>query len=139
MVLSGSRQLEAAVAKLGELVLALGSAEAGFGLICAPSLLLAELRASLERRFRTEEGDGHYGTVLEEAPLLAPRVDGLKRQHGAMLAALEALDPMAADAERWWELEAPLSGFIATFRAHERAESRLVSDFIRGLDGAGRC
>jgi hypothetical protein len=137
MVLSGTQHLEVTLDKLGELALALGSSPSELTLTLPPSSLVAGLRTQLERRFGLEEGDGYFGTVLGEAPWLAPRIAELKRQHAAILAELERLWPIATDAGRWRELEAPLSGLIATFRAHERAESLLVSDFIRGNDGAG--
>ena len=95
-------------------------------------------QGTLERLIASVSGDAYFGTVVEEAPLLAARVAGLKRQHAAMLAMLDVPGEAPNDRERLWELEAPLVGLAAMLQAHERAESLLMRHFLLGSEGGAR-
>src|SRR5690242_10247514 len=91
----------------------------------SPARLLEDLRTDLSGHFAAEEAESYFGTIIEEAPPLAPRIGQLKSEHAAMLGVLGALCEVAVDAARALELCQATRVLIAELERHERAESLL--------------
>lgn len=102
-----------------------------------PRLLLSELRVDWELHFALEEADAHFGVVLRERPSLSHEIVELKREHGALLADLEALRSQATDTEHWATLATPAAALMGRFVAHEHKEAELLQDFYLRDDGVG--
>jgi hypothetical protein len=102
-----------------------------------PRLLLSELRVDWELHFALEEADAHFGVVLRERPSLSHEIVELKREHGALLAELEALRSQATDTEHWATLATPAAALMGRFVAHEHKEAELLQDFFLRDDGVG--
>jgi iron-sulfur cluster repair protein YtfE (RIC family) len=99
-------------------------------LTVSPPRLLEDLRADLSGHFAAEEAESYFGTIIEEAPPLAPRIDQLKHEHAAMLQALAALCEVAIDVTRALELSQSTRVLIAELERHERAESLLLRELF---------
>lgn len=102
----------------------------------APEPLLRELRTDLIQHFSAEESSAYFGTVVEEAPALAPRITALVTEHGVMLELLERLLQMASTHTRWASLPMATRKLIAQLEQHERAESRLLRELFLGDEPA---
>ena len=102
-----------------------------------PRQLLSELRVDWELHFALEEADAHFGVVLRDRPSLSHQVAELKREHGALLAELEALRSQASDTEHWATLATPAAALMGRFVAHEHKEAELLQDFFLRDDGVG--
>lgn len=97
-----------------------------------PNLLIVELRADLAEHFAAEETDQYFGTVVDEAPALAPDIARLKSEHVTMLRAAEVLCDLARDRARWSRLPAPTRELIGQLERHEHAESKLLRSLFSG-------
>jgi hypothetical protein len=53
--------------------------------------LLEDLRTVLSGHFAAEEAESYFGTIVDEAPRLAPSIAQLKNEHAAMLGVIAAL------------------------------------------------
>ena len=91
-----------------------------------PSLLVVDLRLHLGAHFSAEESEEYFGTVMEEAPSLAPQIAALKWEHLTMLQAADMLCGLARDQSRWSQLSVPTLELIKQLERHERAESILL-------------
>ena len=111
--------------------------EAQAPLATRPHVLLEDLRTDLAAHFAAEEADTYFGTIADEAPALAARIDQLTQEHSAMLAALVELCRVATDAERVPELPHPTRLLIAQLEQHERAESLLLRELFAPSSRAG--
>lgn len=98
----------------------------------SPVALLSELRADMAGHFAAEEGRDYFGTVGDEAPQLAPQIADLKLEHGAMLAMVDALLLLAADARQLRNVPAPARALITTLERHERSEAVLLRELFKG-------
>lgn len=92
----------------------------------SPDVLILDLRVHLGVHFSAEEADEYFGTVLEEAPALAPEIAGLKGEHLTMLRAADVLCSVARDRSRWRDLVGPTRELIGQLERHERSESKLL-------------
>lgn len=99
----------------------------------APDVLIFDLRAHLGVHFAAEEAEEYFGTVIDEAPSLAPEIAKLKWEHLTMLKAADVLCGVARDRARWSDLPGPTRELIAQLERHERGESQL----LRGLFSGG--
>ncbi len=106
--------------------------DANPGFETSPSCVLDELRTDLAAHFAAEEGRDYFGTVVDEAPQLALQVDELKFEHAAMLARVDELIVLAADARGWQSVPAPARALIAMLERHERSESVLLRGLFKG-------
>lgn len=97
-----------------------------------PDVLIIALREDLGEHFAAEETDDYFGTVVEEAPSLAPEIAGLKWEHMTMLRAADVLCGLAREPARWHQLAAPTRELIGQLERHERAESRLLRSLFSG-------
>jgi hypothetical protein len=95
-----------------------------------PWVLLTELRRDLESHFAAEEDASYFGTVVDEAPGLAPDIAGLKWEHMTMLRGADVLCALAADRSRWSQLPKPTRELVAQLERHEGAESKLLRRFF---------
>lgn len=92
--------------------------------------VLAELHADLSGHFAAEEAESYFGTIAQESPSLAPRIDQLKDEHVNMLNALVGLASLAVDPMRTLELSVATRQLIAELERHERAESLLLGELL---------
>lgn len=95
-----------------------------------PRRLLEDLRDDLSGHFAAEEAESYFGTIAQEAPLLAPRISGLKNEHAALLNAIPALCGFAEKASRRTELSTATRRLMAKLERHERAESLLLRELF---------
>jgi hypothetical protein len=98
----------------------------------SPDVLILDLRVHLGVHFAAEEADEYFGTVIDEAPSLAPEIAGLKWEHLTMLKAADVLCGVARDRTRWSDLPGPTRELIAQLERHERNESRLLRGLFSG-------
>lgn len=98
----------------------------------APERLVKELRADLVEHFAAEESEEYFGTVVDEAPALGPRIDALVEEHGLMLELVDHLLELASERRRWPALPARTRQLVAQLEAHERAESALLGELFGG-------
>lgn len=96
----------------------------------SPQRLLEDLRADLSAHFAAEEAEAYFGTIAEEAPALATRIDQLIGEHATMLGVLVELCRAATDAERLLELAHSTRRLIGQLEQHERAESLLLRELF---------
>jgi len=96
----------------------------------APEPLFDELFSDLKSHFASEESPAYFGTVVDEAPALAPQINTLKREHIDMLMRIEELLGVAQDQQRWGTLPHPTRQFVAILERHERAESTLLRELF---------
>lgn len=94
--------------------------------------MLTALTDCVLEHFLHEETGGYFAKVLEAAPRLIPRAEGLCQEHPQMATRLEELHRVAtgtADAALWWAtLEAGFAEFLERFQAHEAAENALIQE-----------
>lgn len=99
--------------------------------------LMASLRAEVEAHFRDEETIGLFADVLERAPRLQLRVQGLRREHQFMADSLRRLTRLAQQTTgtgSWWqELETDFRDFARDLMQHEREEIGLMQDAFDDL------
>lgn len=99
-----------------------------------PTRLTFRLHGELSEHFAREEDDAYFGTVIDEEPSLASKIDMLKAEHWSMLGAAQMLCSLAVDSARWLELSRGARELMAQLERHERAESALLRDmFHSGL------
>src|SRR5688500_3185854 len=60
-----------------------------------PARLLFRFYRELSEHFATEEADAYFGTVADEEPSLASKIEALKAEHWSMLYAADMLCGMA--------------------------------------------
>ncbi len=126
-------RLDATLVRMGELYQSLqaGSAEVD------PVAVLSQLRVDLELHFAREESDEYFGGALRERPSLSHEIAELRRQHGTLLAELDALRSMAEDPRRSSELGNAILHLVAVFRDHEHKEAELLQESVLRDDGVG--
>ena len=102
--------------------------------------LVAELRRRLGRHFAAEEQQGLFEQIGRSAPESADACTRLRKQHAAILAALDqgrdTLPPAhaaRAALERW---AASVRAVLAEVRAHEEHEDELLLAALEGGKGA---
>jgi len=82
--------------------------------------------------FAHEEVDGYFGQIVEMAPHLLSKVDGLKQQHQAFrqsLAEMIALANTDSHSPKYWDrLETHFQDFWERFREHEQTENALLQE-----------
>lgn len=96
----------------------------------APDVLILDLRRGLGEHFAAEEAEEYFGTVVDEAPALAPQIAGLKWEHMTMLQAADMLCGIARDRTRWTQLPGPTRELISQLERHEGSESRLLRNLF---------
>jgi len=129
-LLSAHDRQEATLEKLREMCEALEIGRCPLPCQLEPPRLIAELTAELRSHFAAEESDAHFATIATQRPELLPRIVDLKTDHAGLLRALERIQLIAADENRWHELAEPVSRLIAVLNAHEEAEAELVQQFV---------
>lgn len=92
----------------------------------SPPLLFRALLADLREHFAAEESADYFGTVVEEAPALAPQIAALKWEHLQFLATVEKLLGSAESHDDWPSLVQPTKQLVAELAQHERLESALL-------------
>jgi hemerythrin len=105
-------------------------AEAPLPASLAPLELLEDLASDLSRHFAAEEADAYFGTIAEEAPLLATRIAQLTTEHATMLGAIADLCRFADDTARHRELSRAARELVAQLERHERDESLLLRELL---------
>jgi CheY-like chemotaxis protein len=94
--------------------------------------LFAEASRELSEQFAAEEADGYYGAIVAEEPALRARVGELKRDHLAILRAIEVLRAVSSDESLRWQLGACTRDLVSKLRAHDQAEQLLLHDLFWG-------
>lgn len=95
-----------------------------------PASLFDELYADLKAHFASEESKEYFGTVIGEAPMLAPQIALLEWEHQSLLATVELLLDISNDEARWSTLPPPTRELVADLERHERAESTLLRELF---------
>ena len=129
-VLQEHDQLRTTLVQLREMCTTLETEASALPRELLPEPLFAELFSELKSHFACEESPAYFGTVVEEAPTLAPQINTLKREHHDMLIAIEQLLGIAKDHSRWPALPHPTRQFVAILERHERAESTLLRELF---------
>jgi hemerythrin-like domain-containing protein len=129
-ILQEHEHLGKTLRKLRQMCAALEAGESEPASELAPLALLVELRRDLGEHFAAEEDEAYFGTVVDEAPSLAPDIAGLKWEHMTMLRAADVLHDLAADRSRWSQLSKPTRELVAQLERHERSESKLLRRFF---------
>ena len=84
----------------------------------------------LEEHFRTEEADGFFDQITDQAPRLSPRADKLCQEHQQMLDHAKALVKQAIDGDgsSTWRtaLSESFHGFSKSLMHHESEENDLL-------------
>lgn len=101
----------------------------------SPPLLFQELLADLSEHFAAEESPDYFGTVVEEAPALAPRIAALKWEHLGFLATVERLLRSAQRPDAWPGLLEPTKQLVFALGEHERLESALLRQLFSTARG----
>jgi hypothetical protein len=109
---------------------ALDGGEAALPSELLPTVLTFRLYRELSEHFATEEADAYFGTVIDEEPSLASKIDALKAEHWSMLHTADLLCRMAVDTSRWPDLLREAAELMAQLERHERAESALLRDMF---------
>lgn len=94
--------------------------------------LFAEASRELSEQFAAEEADGYYGAMVEEEPALRANVSELKRDHLAILRAIEVLRAASPDESLRPQLDACTRDLVSKLRAHDQAEQLLLQDLFWG-------
>ncbi|HYP99888.1 MAG TPA: hemerythrin domain-containing protein [Polyangiaceae bacterium] len=95
-----------------------------------PPPLLDELYSDLKAHFASEESKAYFGTVIDEAPALAPQISILEWEHQCFLATVERLLSIANDRTHWSTLPPATRELVADLERHERAESTLLRELF---------
>ena len=94
--------------------------------------LFAEASRELAEQFAAEEADGYYGAIDEERPALRASVAELKRDHLAILRAIEVLRAASSDESLRPQLAACTRDLVSKLRTHDEAEQLLLHDLFGG-------
>jgi len=97
--------------------------------------LIEEFGERLSVHFVAEEDEGYFGMMASVSPALHAEVTRLRKEHAEFLSLVQRLLALVEAAPDREEFTETLRAFLERFNAHERAENRLMQEFILRDEG----